>query len=369
MFPSLKRFTVYSLVLLISLASCKNEEPVTPQDAIEFGKTLEQSIKSGDEQAMNAVFDQSTFGKRVLKASDNRLKSSYVSNIGDNLQKANMGRQVIDAIEKGGSYTVLRNYEKDKVQHVIFRLYADGAINYHDFELVKRNGKVKAADLFIYLTGDNLSKSLADVLLTVDNNIKTEDSEELTNMTSIKKLMMQKHYEEAKTSYDELRPVFKNTRVFQLMNIEICKNLGDSIYVKSLEEYGRLFPHDSNLPLMMIDAYFINKDFPKVMEAINKLDSMVGGDPMQDYYRGLVYGQMEKETEAKEKLEKLYKAMPEFIPGMEELIAAYVKSKDYEKLKPIFEKYKKGKKVNKQFIQGLYILYPDLHNAIPQDAE
>jgi len=84
-----------------------------------------------------------------------------------------------------------------------------------------------------------------------------------------------------------------------------------------------LFPHDPNMYLLMIDAYTLQKNYPKALESVNKLDSLIGKDPFQDYERGLLFKLMEDSTNERICFERLHQNMPEFQKGTNELVLYY----------------------------------------------
>ena len=46
------------------------------------------------------------------------------------------------------------------------------------------------------------------------------------------------------------------------------------------------------MQLILMDAYFMRKEYDKVMGAINAVDKMINKDPFLDYYRYLCYNVM-----------------------------------------------------------------------------
>ena len=56
-------------------------------------------------------------------------------------------------------------------------------------------------------------------------------------------------------------------------------------YDEAVRAYRKEFPHELNLDLIMIDAYFEHKLFDRVLACIDGLDRSVGGDPYLDAFR------------------------------------------------------------------------------------
>ncbi len=359
----------YSLIFVLPffIFSCtQKEKPVTKEEAATLAKAIEASVVSGDESFLDGIIDEKSFADRVVKDKKSSFKRGVSEGIKKGLQSTRLGRQIIDAAEKNGSYQLVKQYEKDQKQHLIFRLYTDGALNYHDFELIRVKDKVKASDVYIYITGDWLSANIADVMGALEDNISAAEIDKISSMKSIKTKTAMGQYEEAKKQIDELPEKVRNQKLLQVMNMQIASQLSPEIYKKAVEEYQVLFPNEPNMYLSMIDYYFSQKDYTQVLNCIDKIDSMINKDPMLDYQRALVYKTMEDTTKMGQTLERLNKTMPDFLPGNTELIDHYVNTNQLEKAKPLLEKYIKNKKASKPLISLWYLNRPELEKIVPQ---
>jgi hypothetical protein len=58
-------------------------------------------------------------------------------------------------------------------------------------------------------------------------------------------------------------------KLFQLIHIKVAAKMSDSLYVAALNEYKSNFPRDPNLYLLMLDAYVMEKDYPKAISAVS----------------------------------------------------------------------------------------------------
>jgi hypothetical protein len=81
----------------------------------------------------------------------------------------------------------------------------------------------------------------------------------------------------------------RNLRLMQLLNIQLqSAKENNKEYVAAIERFASEFPDARNAPLLMIDAYFLTENYPKAMDAVNRLDMFVKGDPFLIFYRGLI---------------------------------------------------------------------------------
>lgn len=314
---SVRKTLILSLLSLLILHSCSiPDRPVSKEEALALAHRIERSVTQHDYSVLNRIFDEKAFAAKVAKEGGIFLNKSLLQGAMEGFHKRAFGKEIIDMLGDNGSYELIKQYEKDHKQHLLFRFYSDGNVNYHDFELIKREDEsVRAADLFVYLSGENLSKTLADALKLMDTNMPKEELEKVEKVHTIKTLITQKNYEKAEQYYDQLPASLKKGKTFQLMHITICVNLDNEKYMQALNEYRSLFPNDPNMYLMMVDAYTLQKNYPMALESVNKLDSMIDKDPYQDYQRGLLCLLMKDTARALEYLERLHKNMPDFKNG------------------------------------------------------
>lgn len=370
--PARKTLTLLLLLLLpvLMLHSCSvPDRPVSREEALALAHRIERSVIQHDYDVLNRIFDEKAFAAKVIKEGGLFLKVGLVKGAMEGFHKREFGKEIIGLLGSNGSYELIKQYEKDHKQHLLFRLYGDGKVNYHDFELIKMEDEsIKAADLFIYLSGENFSKTLADALKLMDTDMPKEELEKVEKVNTIRTLIAQKDYEKAEQYYDQLPASIKKGKTFQLIHITICENLGNEKYSQALNEYRLLFPNDPNMYLMMVDAYTLQKNYPMALESINKLDSMIDKDPYQDYQRGLLCLLMKDTAKAETYFEQLHKNMPTFKKGTIELIVTYLDNDHKDKAIRILKQAKDSNYLSDRNITALYTYHPDLKRIMDEEA-
>jgi tetratricopeptide (TPR) repeat protein len=343
------------------------EKPISKEEAMEFSHKIEKSIARRNPVLLDRIFDEQGFAKRVVSEASRPLDKGLMEGAVEGIRKAQFGQQIVQALGTNGTYQLVKQYEKDNRQHLLFRLYGNGRVNYHDYELVKRTEDIKAIDIYIYMSGENLSKTLAQVLMMMQDNMSDMskgDLEKVNKIKTIKTLIAQRDFTKAGEDYDQLPADFKKQKLFQLIHIQIGEGMGNDSYAEALNEYKALFPNDPNMYLLMVDAYVLQKDYPKALEAVNKLDSLINKDPFQDYYRGLMYKLMQDTAQSLACFERLHAYMPAFSKGMIELIAAYTRAGDMNEAVQLVRQVKADKSLSPETIEMLFTLHPDLQKAV-----
>ena len=315
------------LATTLSTACHLPEKPVSQQEAVTFARQIERSVTNHNETFLNNIFDERHFAQQVLDAAHQRFNFKLASEAKAALTAARWGHQVITATRGGGTYTLVHQYEKGGRQHLLFRMFeASGAINYHDFELVKGEDSVKVLDAYIYMSGEELSKTLAETLVLMTDKLSDmtpDDQQKILHIRKINEFIEGGNAEEAAQYFDQLPKDLQKQKPFQLIHLRIAIKQSDTTYLAALKEYKAAFPHDPNLGLLMLDAYVMDKDYPAAMNAVNNLDSALNKDPFLDYYRGLIFKLMQDPQQSRTCLERLHHNMPKFGKGTVELLANF----------------------------------------------
>ena len=364
---SLQKYTGFLLILLLS-ACAEQEKPVTKEEALQLAKSIEGSMSRQSGAKFNEAFDGEALVERMKKEATFKISAVMAREAANGLKSGKMGTELVRSMGKDGSYELVKQYEKDKKQHLVFRLFGtDGKLNYHDLELVKKKEKVRIADMYVYLAGENLSSTLAQTFSMLDDNydnMSKEDREKIGNMKRIRKLLNEGKHQEADQLYQQFPEVLKKQKMMQVVRIEIASELGDDVYSQAMDDFERAYPDAPNLYLMKIDAYILRKDFDGAMNAVNKLDSLIDKDTFLDYYRGLICKLKEDKEGQDIYFTRLVKNKPDFGPGVLELVAFHMDNNQTDKGVLVAQQYKASSKASQEQFDVLYQLYPELQKKL-----
>lgn len=351
------------ILVAVIYCSCETrEEKLTQKEALEFANAIEKSIAKGDGSFLDKAFSKKEFTKR-LNLPDGDEARGYATGI---MSKLTLGSQITAVLSGRDAFSFIKHYEKEGKHHIIFRIYMDksGSLNYHDYELLKTNGQCKIADVYIYMSGETMAETLGNLFKTLDKHanetdksFSDKDMPEVFNLKKAKELMQRGEYAEAKEVFNSLPDYLRNTKPALLMNTQICAGLSNEEYAKAIESYKFRYPGERNISLLMIDGYFIQKDYVKMLGAINALDSQINKDPFLDYYRYLSYNILNDNSRATESLKKLTVSMPGFEKGYLELIATELRTGNKNAADSIAGIYKKKQGFDQESLQRVMQLY------------
>jgi thioredoxin-like negative regulator of GroEL len=354
-----------ALGLIVFAAACKQpEKQITKEQALEFASSIGKSIYKKDKSFFNDAFDAAMLVSRI-KAADPDKPSDYWRGIRQQVGASlDFGDKVIAALGEKGTYNLVKQYEKDGKQHLIFRMFSTEGFNYHDFELAGKDKKVKIADIYIYITGEYFSETLktlyAEMVDLKDENAMYKASQ----LNRVRKLLQNGQNEKAKEIIDALPLNLQMLKVVQIYNIQVCSQISDSLQTDAIDKFQRDFPGDPSLDLVLINGYFLKKKYDEALACVNRLDKQINTDPFLDYYRGLIYNMQGKTAEAQQSLERLYKNLPDFSQGAIELCTYYMDKNEYEKAAGIVNKIKQNRDYSEASVQNLCLLYPKLNQYL-----
>ena len=345
--------------LLFIAASCRQEEkPLTKAEALDFAKKVEISIGKRDGKMLDDAIDQKAFYKKMNLESGSDARSFQAG-----LKKGmNMGTKITESLSAKGSYDLVKHYEKDKIHHLLFRLYDEGSLNYHDYELTRANDQPKVADIYIYMSGENLSETLKNLFTQFKDEFKAgadhETASWIKRMPDIRSLINKGKQKEALDIYNSMPQKVRNGRMFQIIHVEISSGLSGDEYSRAISEYQTLYPNEPNMQLILIDGYILRKEYGKALDAVNELDKMIDKDPLLDFHRAMCYTLMKNDVKRVECLERLLKNLPDFEDGILELLADYLETRQFEKAKPLVDRFRSRSEFNQSTLTLLLTQHP-----------
>lgn len=352
------------ILLLIPFIAfnCKTkEQPITKDEALSFAKNLESSVGIRSGKAFDNFFEEDVFIDRISDLTGSESKKDIISGARAAIQNADLGKEIIISMGKDGTYEFVKHYEKDSRHHIIFRLFGEGGLNYHDIELVKTKNTIRAADIYVLITGENFSKTIADLLVSMEGlyskSGKNSISKHSADMKKFKQLIQQRSFSEAKKIFHQLPSELRDSKPFRLMYLSVLSETDMKAYQEELNSFEKDFSNDASAQLSLIDGFIVKGEFEKAQRAINIVDSTIKGDPFLHYYRALLYNQMDDIEKNIEHLEILHREMPHFGDGVLELVASYAETNQIEKARKLMDEYRNNKSFDQSKADDFVLYY------------
>jgi hypothetical protein len=317
-------------------------------------------MNNGNPEALNHFIDLQSLLDKIREkseaAKDPGFKEGFFSS-----GMSKFGDQILANIQ-GGSYRLMREYDRGGTKHLFFRMFGKGGLNYQDYSLIRVKDSIRASDIYAYTSDENVSSSMA-ILVNVAsaaNKDSRDIPEDLAIMTKLIQYKKKGDNAAAKETYDKLDTRYKENKAIQVIYIDICKQIDVGLYKAALEHFSVSFPGMPSCYLMMVDMYTLSKEYEKGLAVIDILDSLAGKDPFLDYYRGNFFRLLNKESQSLACYERVYAYDPGIFYNDYKLILAYARAKEYVKAKAVIELYRKSPQFKQGYIDQIYEKHPEL---------
>jgi len=356
--------TSKTYVFLIGLVfSClmARTQPITDSEARKTGLFIEKSTSSGDPSAIDHFLFPDSLVQRIRAKSrflkDPQTFAGFKSSFIPSFTNSHLGKQIVANV-RNGNYKLMRVFDNGGGKHLLFRSFGDGGLNYHDFVLARVGDSIKAADLYTYAADEWTSSAVARLSdIMGRSNSFEEDGNIILKMTE---QTNKADYNGVRTTYEQLGPEYKRSKVIQIMFIQACHHIDLGLYEKALVGYAETFPDAASSYLQLLDLYYLQKEFDKGLAAVDKLARVVGGDPLLDFFRGNFYTLMGKNAESLHCYENVYQYDPGIKINSVKLASVYAAANQNDKAKAVIAGYMNTASYHPGDLNALYDKYPDL---------
>ncbi|MEH6536586.1 MAG: hypothetical protein V7719_09350 [Psychroserpens sp.] len=260
------------------------------QKIIEFGEFIDASIHNNEPELFLSKLDKDVFFKRILDLipsvdpQDEYVKS-FVSGMKKGLNK--FPNEIIAEVENGSYYDFI-SYRYDQTLQTyfaLFRLYSsESGMNYHDFRIHKKDGEMQFSDMYLYISGENLTETLARVMTyTMPDKklfglIKTPMDEGISDLI---KAMTYNNTGDFKKAYKLMNGItspLSKEKFFLIFKSLVASNVDDDKYLKSLEDLINTFSDDPTIGLNKVDYHIYKGNYYEAIQVINQLQNETEDD-------------------------------------------------------------------------------------------
>ncbi|MFN9718871.1 MAG: hypothetical protein ACK58L_09275 [Planctomycetota bacterium] len=266
----------------------------TRDDAERIAEAISVAIAHEDESAFSSLIDHELFADRILHglAVSEEFRSSYRKQIADDGGLANVGTDIIDSVKNGGDYSLVRIVDRNGDHRPVFRmLLADGSgLSHHEIILNEdRNGKSKIVDIFVYLTGEDVSDSLRAIDLSniasqseaVRQSLGTTEAaivESAGTLQKIQSLATESQADEALELYDDLPANLKTNRGLLMRKLGVAQRVSEEKYFQVLDECQKHHPMEPAFLFRTLDMLAVQERHLDVLNTVERLLQLTGDE-------------------------------------------------------------------------------------------
>jgi hypothetical protein len=335
-------------VFSIAVLSCSSPDPytsLTVEEATKFAQELEQHLAKDEANFLSDNIDEEAFRQCFADALYTKADDPDIRNLDIFRDAKKLGGLIVQSKGKSGHYRLLRMLQQDGKHIARFRLYThEGGLNYHDVKLMKRDGKVKVADVFIFMTGETLAETFAQETKFLHSGGGKINQHKAYYM-ELKEDMQQKQREGDSEGvlavFDALPGAVQSWKTTLLPAIQASRLLGDTAReTKLLQQYQAYHHTPTDRCMLQLIYHSFRYNYDSSVVRVNQLDSLVGKDPSLDFHRAIMALNNDDRKTCIALLEKLYPTKAAFGDVLLYLGGLKWVDGDVEEAKKIFRAYR-----------------------------
>jgi predicted Zn-dependent protease len=310
----------------------------------QFAEEFERAVTAGDLNAANALVDWRAVFDRALAGLDMPAQARTDARAGfkDSATGANgLMATFIAQLKNGAKFKLLRIRTVDEQKRPLLRLtFSEPGVNYYEFVLVRGvNGKVLAADMYVFGAGELLSESTRRTAVPIVlAGLKSGDAEfrendymkHISEIQAMAAALREGRPREALDVYARLPDSLKKEKFALLARATAATAVGEKEYDEAVGDLRSSFPDDPCLDLISLPGHFAHKRYDEARAALDRVDEAVGGDPYLDVMRGTAYLKQKKYKNAIEHARKAAAAEKDLLPAYWLRVAIALAEKEFK---------------------------------------
>ena len=353
-----------AILIMSTFTSVFATTKIEPTELTAFAEKIEKSIQAKNPSFLNNAFDKITLGEKLTKGNVKQdFKNKFLKGYFDNFH---FGDAIVNACtQPNSSYRIVHTYQKNGESHILFRMIlANGGLNYHDYQIIKKaSGELKIADIYVYTNGETIShqgnriflQAALSLGMSKGDKISPQEKAMLSAFATLRKMAQantQNKPLQVIKFYKELPEKFQKQKVFMLLALLNYAKFSEPDYIKTMEKYKGLFPNDPSLNLILLDYYFLKKEWKNLNATIDELNQKVGGDPYLQLYKASIALVQKDYKTAMKKSQTVIEKLPYITNAYFTYITAALKIKDFKGVTKQLQALKKqGVNIDKSILE------------------
>lgn len=306
-----------------------------------LGQQLQNAIIESNTEAFMLLFDTEGFGELVTQSTKNDTslnahRAGFLKGFKSNI--TTFPKKLINEVDAGSYYDFV-NYSYNNntnTYYMLFRIYsAETGINYHHYRVSILNNNFAFNDIYVYLTGEELSKTLERFYFYSLPKKSLFDFFGEDNLAEFLKLVEGVDYYnkgDFKNAYKKMNSVkgdVANDKFVLVIKAICASNINDALYKDAIKSIMDAYPDDATLYLSQIDYFLLNKDYDTALSLLKKLKKDTDDD-----FLDLLMGNVEFERLDYEKaithFKTIAKNYPDYFDGHSSMLTCLSLTKQFD---------------------------------------
>lgn len=315
---------------------------VSEADARQFAESLSQAVTDNNSSAFNRLIDWQTMANTAT--ADLGLSKNDRQSMSRGLVQGVTGDNVfMKAIQAGeeSSYDFMRTKSVQGQRRVLFRLVSPAGLNYHEYTLSSEQGEIRAVDLYVFLSGENLSETWRRLLLPTAKELNKNWLEKLTTEESdfaknselfhqLSQEIQQQKWQQALATYKSMPETMQKEKVTMLLRYHAAANISDEELVAAAEEFRSLHPDAKCIELLMLDTHVVRGEYKEALGCAERTMESLGPDSYLEFIAGNMLFEMGQHEKAHQRYQKAVTIEPVVMDALWSLAISAANLKRYD---------------------------------------
>ncbi len=347
----MKRFAAAAAVVALSALPALAEGP-SDEEALAWAKKMETALRDRKPGVLDLTIDVDAIVERAFAGLDvtEKVQAGFLQEMRSQMA---WGSQIANALGETGTLKLLRVVKRGDDNVVIFRGIGAGGLAYYELTLAKdASGRTRTIDMYGYARNTRMSAVMRQSALGLAmrqnkellERLKGPEAEmarHLHDFRPINDLMKEKKWPEALAALRKLPESLQKHQTVLLFKLTSAKNTSPEEYKAVLDEIEKVHGQDPAFALTLLDQAWLDKNWKRVLAALDTLDGAVGGDAYLDCLRGAVRIEANELAEAKTAALRAVEREPDLAAAHSTLMTVALKAKDWPGVKAALERAEK----------------------------
>jgi tetratricopeptide (TPR) repeat protein len=317
-------------------------ERPSAEEALVFAQAFEAAI-SNDAAAANSMIDLPLLLQLVTSNVDvdPKFREGYLEEAQRSSAIEGLTSRWAALVQEGGNLSLLRVHEVDGERRALVRvLQADGTLNYLDFVLVRLGQEVKAADFYIFLSGEKISQTMRRLYLAAAADLPSSFLDRLTGregdfikhddkIANMAKSLRMGGHQQVLDIYHEMPPSLQQEKAIMLYRVLASAQLDEQLYGEAIDAFRAAHPDDPCIDFISMDGLLMRGSYDEAMQAVSRLDESLGGDPYLNILRSNIHLMQGQVAEARQAAEKAMQGTPDLEDVYWQLVSISLAEENY----------------------------------------
>ena len=299
------RLAAVALGLFLIACNFEKKAPAAPKlvspseaDARAFAEQFIENVNGSNVARASAMVDWDTLLARATADTSGspRFRAGFIKGAKSNESLASYVQQLSKTVDSGAKLRLLRVRGDEGGRSALIRiLHPTGGVNYHEMLLTEERGVVRAADIYIYASGEYMSDTMRRLYKMASTSEQPlidrllRKKHPFLQTATMYKDMAEKtangQHAAAVALFKSMPPDLRKEKSVLVLYVTASSSMDEAQYQSAIDELRAAHPNDAGIDLMLIDGYFLKQRYDDALAAIDRLDRDLNGDPYLDVLR------------------------------------------------------------------------------------